>query len=195
MTLNNKKIAVTGGIGSGKSTVLQEIGRRGHRVLSCDEVYRELLRDGVFSQKLAQCFGGDILQADGTLDRKKLAAIVFSDRDKLELLNGITHPVIMQELLRRAEGATSFCEVPLLFEGGYEKYFDGVIVVLRPAKDRISFVMRRDGMTFKQARLRIKNQIDYDNTDFAKYYVIYNNADMAKLREETGQALDKILKE
>ena len=96
MTQNNIKIAVTGGIGSGKTTVCDIIKEQGYSVISCDEIYNRLLRDKSFLNSLVSEFG-HILNGDGTLSRKKLSEIVFSDKDKLARLNEITHPEIMKE--------------------------------------------------------------------------------------------------
>ena len=128
MTQNNLKIAITGGIGSGKSTIGSIIAEQGYPVISCDEVYNQLLEEDYFIQILANEFG-DILSY-GNLDRNKLADIVFSDRKKLQKLNDITHPIIMKsvfDLMNKERVA--FCEVPLLFESGYEKNLDRKSVV------------------------------------------------------------------
>ena len=96
----NKKIAVTGGIGSGKSTAMKMIKEHGFAVFSCDEVYADLVKDKRFLKKLCDIFG-DVVTPGGQLDRKKLATIVFSDKNALEKLNAFTHPEIYRELFRR----------------------------------------------------------------------------------------------
>lgn len=194
MTQSNYKIAITGGIGSGKSTVAEIISREGYPVFSCDEIYNELLCRREFLNKIAQEFEG-VLNPDGTLDRVKLSEKVFNNKAELEKLNAITHPAIMEEVFTRSEKyKISFTEVPLLFESGLENYFDGTIVVLRKFEDRITSVSKRDGIDPNSVILRINSQFNYDNCNFAKYYVIHNDGNFDDLTRETDRILQKILK-
>lgn len=157
-----KKIAITGGIGSGKSTVLQFLKEMGYPVFSCDELYREVIRSQSYIQKITGVFPNVI--ENGEINRKKLAAEVFSDEKKRKTLNLIAHPLIMQQLMKEMDAAENefvFAEVPLLFEGNYEGLFDAVIVVQRKIEDRIRFICLRDGLTEQQAKERIASQFDY----------------------------------
>lgn len=193
MTQSSFKVAITGGIGSGKSRVAEIIKRKGYPVFSCDEIYGELLKDKSFLNNLVKNFG-DILDENEELDRKKLASIVFSDSRKLNLLNELTHSEIIGEALRRSENfILSFCEVPLLFENGYEKLFDGIIVVLRNEEDRISSVVERDKISREEVIKRINRQYNYSNFDFTEYYVIYNNSDLCELEQKTLKILKSIV--
>lgn len=193
MTQSNLKIAITGGIGSGKSRVAEIIKREGYPVFSCDEIYGELLKDKIFLNILVNNFG-NILDYNGELDRKKLSAIVFSDSRKLKLLNELTHSEIMGEALKRTENfKLSFCEVPLLFENGYEKLFDEVIVVLRNEEDRISSVVERDKISREEVIKRINRQYNYHNSHFAEYYVIHNDSDLYELEQKTVKTLKRIV--
>lgn len=192
MKQSNLKIAVTGGIGSGKSCVLKIIAEEGFATLSCDEEYAELLRDKNFCKYISENMGGGYLTG-GTLNKEKLKKEVFLCPEKLKELNGLTHPKIMQRLLQKAESESiAFCEVPLLFENGFEKLFDGVIVVMREKSQRISAVVKRDNISEKDVLLRINSQFDYDNCDFAKYYVIHNDSNLEDLRQKTLEILQKI---
>ena len=189
---NYVKIAITGGIGSGKSTVANIIREQGFPVFSCDEIYSDLLKEEAFQKKLAKNFN-DVILPDGKLNRKKLADIVFNDKRALAKLNAITHPAIMDEYFKRAEGLTlCFCEVPLLFENGFEMLFDNVLVVLRDKNERMDFICRRDGIDEKEAQKRINSQTDYDNYNFAKYYVIHNDTDLNELKQKTLNFLAEI---
>ena len=192
MMQSNIKIAVTGGIGSGKSFVCQIIRSAGFPVLSCDEIYAELCADKKFLEGLCREFG-DILYADGSLNRKKLSQIAFNDEAALKKLNNLTHPAIMEGLFSRAKRhKLCFCEVPLLFEGGYQKHFDGTIVILRAEEERIKSVSLRDKISAQAAILRIKNQFNYENADFTQYYVIHNDGDLTDLRQKTLEIIEKI---
>lgn len=195
MTQSNLKIAITGGIGSGKSTVSKFIKERGYSVISCDEIYDELLCDKSFLKTLSSEFGG-ILNSEGMLDRKKLSIIVFGDKAKLKRLNEITHPLIINKAIKMMSGeGIYFCEVPLLFEGGFQDLFDKVIIVLRDEQSRISAVAQRDKLSISEVKTRINNQFNYNNLQFEKYYVIRNESDLANLRIQTFKTIDEILSE
>ena len=189
----SKKIAVTGGIGSGKSTVMKIIAGKGYPIFSCDEIYSQLTSDRDFLNILRHSFG-DILNSDGTLDRKKLSEIVFNNPAKLAELDKITHPAIYKEMFRMADeaGGICFCEVPLLFESGAESLFDGVIIVMRNEEQRIKSVTARDKLPEQDVKKRISNQFDYNSADFAMYYVIHNNGDLSGLEWQTEEIIKKI---
>ena len=195
MTQNNIKIAITGGICSGKSTVAQIIREQGYKVYSCDEIYSGLLKEESFINLIDSEFG-NIKNSDGTLNRDKLSQIVFNDSEKLNKLNSITHPKIMQRVMELMNGnGIFFCEVPLLFEGGYEQLFDNVIVVLRDKNERVKELMNRATLEEKQALLRINSQIDYENGNFIKYYVIHNYKYLSNLYQNTLSVLKKIVED
>ena len=189
----NKKIAITGGIGSGKSTVAKLIKEQGYAVFSCDEIYSELIKDNDFLKSLCENFG-EILDCNGQLDKVKLSKIVFNDKNKLRQLNSITHPAIIKEMFRRADrlNSTCFFEVPLLFENGYEKYFDETIVVLRELSKRIESVVLRDNLSKDEVQKRINSQFNYVDFDFAKYYVIHNNGNLNVLKSEVVDLIKQI---
>lgn len=194
MKQSDVRIAVTGGIGSGKSTVCTLIAELGYPVFSCDGIYADLVRDRKFVAGLAAEFGDKIVSSDGSLDRKKLAEEVFGDAEKLERLNAITHPAIFKEMFSRSAGkGLCFFEVPLLFEGGYQSYFDGVVVVLRRKEERIAEVMRRDGLSRKEVERRMAKQFDYDNGSFDGCTVIENDGDICRLRRKVEKLVTKIL--
>lgn len=192
MKQSNIKIAVTGGIGSGKTTVCNFIKKCGYPVFSCDEVYAELLNDGKLTERIVEEFGVEVM-SDGKIDRRKLAACVFGDEKKLQKLNEITHPKIFEEMFSQAEkySGLTFFEVPLLFEGGYQNLFDEVLVVLRGVDERISSVKLRDNLSAEEVKKRIKKQYDYENNDFAKYYVIHNSG---KINDMYGIIKENLLK-
>lgn len=188
------KIAITGGIGSGKTKVCELIKDKGFAVFSCDKIYGDLLKDGNFLNELSENFGSVILP-DGNLDRRGLAEIVFNDNSALKKLNGITHSRIMNEAFSLMNGEKlSFLEVPLLFENGFEGLFDGVIVVLRDRQQRIESVIKRDNTDRKSVDLRINRQFNYDNYDFTKYYVIHNDENIDKLEQNVKETLNIITK-
>ncbi|MCD8372749.1 MAG: dephospho-CoA kinase, partial [Clostridia bacterium] len=183
MTQNKKIIAVTGGIGSGKSTACRILSDLSYPVFSCDEVYCELLENKDFIKKLEDGLG-KVTGEDGLLDRKALSAKVFSDKEVKKTLESISHPAIMEQLLAKAKLAQSdlvFCEVPLLFENGYEDLFDDVIVIMRPLKERIEAVEKRSGLSEKEVLNRIASQYDYSKVEEKSYKIVYNNGNIDSL--------------
>lgn len=194
MKQSNVKIAVTGGIGSGKSTVCRIIENSGFPVYSCDAIYAELLNGKELPAKIAEEFGYGVLNSDGTLNRRKLSEIVFGNEELLKKLDGITHPAIFNETFKRSERINGiiFFEVPLLFEGGYQDLFDGVVVVLRDRDIRVESVMKRDGLSKLEIDSRINKQLNYDIENFAQYYVIHNDGNLNDLRDETVKILSEI---
>ncbi len=192
MKQSNIKIAVTGGIGSGKTTVCNLIKKIGEPVFSCDEVYAELLNSGKLTERIVEEFGKEVL-TDGKIDRRKLSACVFGDEKKLQKLNRITHPKIFEEMFLQSEKYRGlvFFEVPLLFEGNYQNLFNEVLVVLRDADDRISSVKLRDNLPVDEIKKRIESQLNYDNCSFTQYYVIHNQG---KIDDLSGIISDLLLK-
>lgn len=193
--MSKKFIAVTGGIGSGKSTLLGLFKAAGYPIFSADEIYSELLKNDDFVRSVSLSVGVEPLKTDNVikLDREKIAEKVFSDGDLLKKLNDVTHGAIMTEMQNRAkrEYKTVFCEVPLLFEGGYEKLFDLVIVVKRSDENRIKAVESRDGKTKEKVQKIIKNQFDYSKIiEDGHTIIVENDGDLSALKVNAEKILD-----
>ena len=194
---NNKVIAVTGGIGSGKSTCLKIIEKLGYKSINADLVYRELLLNEDFVQKICDAFTILPIYENGVkkIDKNALANIVFNDKSKLEKLNSITHPEIINEILKRANSISGlvFCEIPLLYEGNFDKLFNYVLVIKRKDDERISAVQYRDGKTESQVKNIIKNQFDYTKIRQNEHtFIIENNCDEIALTEKIKDAIKQI---
>jgi dephospho-CoA kinase len=138
-------VAVTGGIGAGKSEALAAFERHGAATISSDEIVHRLLRDDPDVRRaLLERFGKGILDSDDEVDRAAIAEIVFADREALEWLEGLLHPLVVQEYMQWREQlgelpnppAVSATEVPLLYEVGGQDRFDAVVVVTAPAEVR-----------------------------------------------------------
>ena len=186
------KIAVTGGIGSGKSAVCRILKERGYPVFSCDEINRTLLSEKSYLDGLCALFPACV--KDGKLNKAALSALVFSDKEALKTLNAYAHPRIAERLRRDMEGAekTCFAEVPLLFESGMTKRFDGAIVVLRNKEERIRAVVARDGLTAEQAKARMKQQFDYDGPLPDGCLAIENDGDETALCNKVDDVLEAL---
>ena len=181
------KIAVTGGIGSGKSLVLNYLGEMGYKVLSCDEITKKLYATHDVKGMIKNKFNGVVSGNKRlTIDKKKLATQVFSDPKKRRELEDIIHPIVLKKALNSAN------KVPILFERDYQKHFDGVIVVLRAEQDRINSVMERSSLSADEVKKRISSQIDYGSADLSECYIIENNGGLDKVRQELLLIIKKI---
>ena len=192
-TRQNKKlyVAITGGIGSGKSTVCDILRSLGYEVYSADQISHELYKDENIQEKIKNNFTQCIVE--GEIDRKILSEIVFSDQSKKRKLEKIFHPKVIQRLKKRmseSHGKIIFAEIPLLFEGGFENEFDRVIVVIRPLKDRIKSVMERDGLSEQEVMARIKNQYNYEENSFSAHSIVYNQGDKEFIQQQVLKILD-----
>ena len=170
-------IGITGGTGSGKSTLLQQIAQKNGLVLDCDEIYHQLLQsDQNLLQSIENTFPGTV--SNGTLDRKKLGAIVFNNEQALMELNRITHAAVKEEILRRLETKPELVAIDAigLFEGGLAQLCDVTVAITAPASARIQRIMARDGISEEYAKSRIAAQ--HNDRWFADKcdYVLENNS-------------------
>lgn len=187
------KIAITGGIGSGKSLVSKYLSDKGYPVFSCDKIYKEICDNREYLKKLSELFGNEAIK-NGKINRKYLSDLVFHDKESLKKLNGLSHPMIMSELMRKMDGEEGvvFAEVPLLFEGNYENLFDKIIIVYRPLQKRILSIMERDGIAEEEALSRINHQVDYEEKIKQNDFIIYNDGDIAALKRNIEKILHEI---
>ena len=183
----SKKIAVTGGIGSGKSTFADILRAKGCTVFSCDKIYRDLLGEESFLKGLAALFPDCVTGC--VLDKVALSKLVFSNEAALRKLNVYAHPAIMTRLFSQMEAHTlSFAEVPLLFEGGYEDKFDCVIAVLRERNARINAVKLRNGLPEDEILARMAQQFDWD-TPPKNCYIVRNDGSLEELEAKADEFL------
>jgi dephospho-CoA kinase len=156
-------VGLTGGIGSGKSTVSAALAQRGAVVVDADAIVREVQQPGSpVLEQLAERFGAHVIAADGSLDRAAVAAIVFTDPEALKALNAIVHPAVAAEMNRRvyAERNTDrvvVMDIPLLTENPREG-LQGVIVVDVPVETQVDRLVRFRGFSEDDARARIAKQ-------------------------------------
>lgn len=192
-----KVIALTGGIGSGKSTVLGEFKLLGAGIISCDEIsHRIMLKGGSAYNEITEAFGTDILNSNGEINRKKLADIVFSDREKLEVLNEISHRLIYDEVKRMisAMDADVVCiEIPLLFSAECPIKLDLTVAVTAPVETRIDRVICRDKCTREQVLARMENQLTDEKLQKLADCVIENNGDLEGLRQRVTEIYTSLI--
>jgi len=172
------RIGITGGIGSGKSTVSKIFEVLGIPVYYADDASKRLMNeDEELKEKLRSTFG-DETYVDGQLDRAYVAAIVFNDPGKLVLLNSIMHPATIKDAekwMLRQTTPYAIKEAALIFESGSQEYLDKVIGVYAPVAVRIHRVMQRDNVTREEVLSRMNKQIDEDMKMRLCDYVITNN--------------------
>ncbi|MBY0479613.1 MAG: dephospho-CoA kinase [Chitinophagaceae bacterium] len=172
------KVGLTGGIGSGKTTVANIFEVLGIPVYNADERAKELMHTNeLLKQQLIFYFGEDAY-ADGHLNRKYLSSIVFADKEKLELLNSLVHPVTIADAAQWFSMQTSpyvIKEAALLFESGTAEGLDYVIGVTAPVTLRLKRVMDRDHVTAEEVKKRMLNQIDEQIKIRLCDFVIQNN--------------------
>lgn len=176
--MEKKLIAITGGIGSGKSLVLETFNELGYPTLSSDKIVKELYKTPKVKRVLKSIFPSAVKgEKRLRIDYKTLTELAFSNKENNQKLTKAITPLVLDEILRKAEklNKTTFVEVPLLFECGFEKKFDNAIVVLRDKNERIESVKTRSKLSEEQVRKRMAFQVDYDKKDFSKFIVMVND--------------------
>jgi dephospho-CoA kinase len=192
------RVGLTGGIGSGKSTVAALLAEHGAVVVEADRLAREVLASGTPGlARVVRRFGSDVLARDGALDRAALAARVFDDDSARADLNEIVHPLVAarsEELMRAAGDAIVVYDVPLLVETGRQREFDVVVSVVAPLQARLARLAQR-GLPAEQARSRIAAQASDAERAAASWATLDNDATPAELAERVDALWRRILAE
>ena len=183
------KVGLTGGIGSGKSTVAELLNIRGVAIYDSDSRAKELMNGNeALREALIAAFGAECY-TDAGLNRAWLAERVFGNKAELERLNAIVHPAVMRDFAAWAEaqeGDYVVLESAILLEAGLEEHVDVVVAVMAPKDIRLERAMQRDGASREQIEERMRNQMsDDERTDRAKYAVV--NIDIEELEEDLEQ--------
>lgn len=186
-------IGLCGRSGSGKGVFCETASELGLRVIDCDTVYKELVsRPSECLLEIARHFGNEVIR-DGALDRRYLAPIVFSDKEKLTLLNNITHKHILNEVFTIInscnEDDTVLLDAPTLFESGLDASCDQIVAIIAPDEQSVARIVLRDGISEEEARRRLSNQptIDFliENSDL----VIYNDSSLESFKNASYEAI------
>lgn len=195
MNNNTKIIGLTGGIGSGKSTIARFFAELGVPVYIADSEAKKIMDNFETIQEVQTIFDQNVILENGKLDRKKIASIVFNDPKKLEELNAIIHPKVNQNfknwLKKHHEFPYIIKEVAIIFETNSEKQFDKIILVTAPESTRIERVTKRDNSTYEQVLERIRNQLP-DTDKIKKSDFIIENLDLKSSKNEVKK-LHKLL--
>lgn len=193
-------IGLTGGIGSGKSTVAQMLREQGAVLLSADAAGHEVYAPGQPAwQEIVDAFGREVVAADGTIERKALGAIVFADPAELRRLNAITHPR-MKELMRaklEAEAArgtrVAVLEAALLFDAGWDDLTDEVWVTLAPPEVAAQRTAERSGLSLEEARTRIDAQMSNEERVARSQVVIDTDCSLEETRRQVQEEWQRLL--
>ncbi len=192
-------IGLTGQSGAGKTTVCKVFEECGFAIINADKIAREVMENGSPCLKeAAECFGEGILNADGTLNRQKLADIVFVDKEKLGQLNAISYPYITSEILKMINKFTEegekyvLLDAPTLFESRADDFCDLIISVTASEKNRTERIAKRDGISPEQIKSRFSSQhtekFFINHSDF----IIKNNKSPELLKEKAREVAAKI---
>ena len=193
-------IGLTGGIATGKSTVSRILVQRGHAVVDADQLARDVVKAGTDGyQAVVQAFGPDAVAPNGELDRKKIGAIVFRDKSKLDLLESIIHPRVKKLAQTKREELAfegrklAFYDVPLLFEKSMKPLFDHVVVVACRPEVQLERLIKREGLSEEEAKRRISAQLPIIDKVKLADAVIRNDGSVGDLEKAVADFLARIL--
>lgn len=192
-------LGITGGSGVGKTTVSNILREKGIDIIDGDKVSRIIMEPGEPAlAETVEAFGAGILDEDGRLKRRDLGKIVFSNLEKLETLNKITHKYIKKYFLEKAEASTSEIvgfDGAALFESGMNRLCDAVLGVVADEAIRVERIVKRDGITADDAKKRISSQKNNQFYIEKCEFLVYNNGNEEDLRVQIEGVLKKLVKE
>ena len=189
------KLGLTGGIGSGKTTVAKVFKALGVPVFYADDEAKKFLYKKEVKDKLSTLFGSIVIDNYGDINKAELANIVFNDADSLDKLNSLIHPLLMSEFnnwvidKENEKYPYVIMEAAILFEAGFNSYVDKVLCVSAAEESRISRVMKRDGATKQEVLSRINNQLTDNDRESKSDFIIHNSdsdmivGEIAKINE------------
>ncbi len=192
-----KIIGITGGIASGKSTVVAEIQKYGYQVIDADKVVHELQeKGGKLYQTLVEWLGDGILQENGDLDRKKLGQAIFGNKEMMAKSSTLQNDIIRQELAYRRDQLAQtenvfFMDIPLLIELDYMDWFDEIWLVFVDEKRQLDRLVLRNHYTRSEAQKRIASQMSTETKKVYADKLLDNRGDLQALKEQ----VDRLLKE
>ena len=183
-------LGLTGGIATGKSTAVAIFKKYGFPIVDADIIARQVVEPETEGLKaIQQAFGKEVIQANGSLDRKKLAAIIFSNDKKRVMLNELLSPFIRNEIMRQIQEKSQLTnlvvvDIPLLYEGGYDQVVDKVAVVYIPESVQQSRLMKRDNLTQLEAEKRIASQWSIEEKKAKADFVFDNQGNHEELEQQ-----------
>ena len=195
MSKNEEKtcIAISGTMASGKSTVLSYLNRLGYPTYNCDIINAQLQEvNEIGYLKIVESFGEDILNDNKEINRKKLASIIFNDIEKKKILESIMHPLILKKIYEiRDKHPFAFIEVPLLYELGWEKYFDEDWLITCDESLCIERCIQNRNMTKEEVQARLNHQMSKESKMKKAKIVIENNGNIQELQKRIDLLLER----
>lgn len=186
-------IAITGGIGVGKSIIIDELKKLGANTIKTDEINNELLSQPHYIKLINEEFPGIV--ENGQINRLKLKELIFNDESMRLKLNGIAHPLIIQQIIKESNKFDLlFVEIPLLYESNAKDIFDQIWFVKSGYEDRLSRVMKRDGLSSSFTSRIILAQAEEDNCEHIADYIINNDKDITHIKSLIKELWDKLSK-
>jgi len=196
---NTKKIALTGSMGTGKSSVIKELQALGIAVLNCDEINRSLMQKGAKGyEQVVAVFSSDVLNDNKELDTVKLSHLIFNDAAEKQRLEAIMHPMIREHIMQycaSCSDAIVVVEVPLLFEVHWESYFDETWVVVCERETLLKRLETYRQVDRQEALRRLSHQMSQREKCAKADVVLHNDADKAFLRKQIEAEVKRILEE
>lgn len=194
-------VALTGGIASGKSVVARFLRERGCAVHSSDAAAHEVMAAGSPAwEALVSHFGTDILDADRTINRRRLGEVVFADEKERLFLNSVVHPLVMaqkreavERMAREGRHKIFVSEAALTFESGFAAFFDKFIVVFCRPEVQEERLMARDGLSLEETRRRIRAQMPVEDKKSRADYLIDSSGSLAETEELTDAVHRRLL--
>ena len=199
--MKTKFIGLTGQTGAGKSTVSEFAKKMGYKVIDADKVAREVMKSGSECVKrLAEVFGSDIIKDDGSLNRKLLAQRAFSSKENTTILNSITHPAIIARVreyidIYAKENDVILFDAPQLFESGGDRICDSIIAVTAPIDVRLQRILFRDGISEKEALMRINAQFGEDFFRANCDHIIDGSRSLEDVERQFEEIMKKVMTE
>jgi dephospho-CoA kinase len=195
-------VGLTGGIACGKSTVARMLEEKGALLIDFDELAHQVEEPGRPAwREIVRHFGPEILNADETIDRRKLGAIVFADPGKRDLLNSLVHPAIftewgtrMEEIREQRPDAIVVSDIPLLIEAGLQPRVDLILLVYLAPEGQIARLMKRDGYSREEAAQRLASQMPIDEKIPSADIVIRNDGSRDDTSRQVGEVWEELKK-
>lgn len=190
-------VGLTGGIASGKTTVAKILSDFDIKIVDVDRIAKEIVSPHTnIWEKIIETFGEEILDKDLSIDRSKLAKLIFSVPEKRKLLDDITHPIILTKIKEKLAELKSesivVIDIPLLFETGFEKEVDKVVVVFAQRVLQIERLVKKCKLGLKEAQDRIDSQMSLLEKTKRADWIIYNNGGMEELRKEVRRLFEEL---